>query len=215
MKKWKRKSIAELYSISLTQEASQTTRKTASCWKIFFAGEPFKNCYLSKVLLDWGGNMHWLSTLTVHVWWPVGCLMKLFLLAVLWRSWMRVGRFMFRFVGAREEPPLIGHAGSGTTAGRSLPWQPVLTWFSRRSSRLLHTVCLITPLQGSGKMDDSGILFASYGLNKSCLKLNGLFMFILPVHITCRLPGYDTCVYLSTFDIRLFQSLIAILVHPY
>lgn len=65
---------------------------------------------------------------------------------------MRVGRFMFHFVGAKEELQQIGHAGSGMTAGRLLLWQPVLTSFSRRSSRLLHRVCLITPLQGSGKM---------------------------------------------------------------
>lgn len=65
---------------------------------------------------------------------------------------MRVGRFMFHFVGAKEELQQIDHAGSGMTAGRSLLWQPVLTLFSRRSSRLLHRVCLITPLQGSGKM---------------------------------------------------------------
>lgn len=66
---------------------------------------------------------------------------------------------MYHFVGAREELPLIGHAGSGMTAGKSLPWQPVLTWFSKRLSRLLHTVCLITPLQGSGKIFESGIYF--------------------------------------------------------
>lgn len=76
MKKWKRKIIAELYSISLTQEASPTTRKTASFWKISFAGEPFKYClcasffwFLSNLLLiasSWfwrgeGLNMRWLS----------------------------------------------------------------------------------------------------------------------------------------------------------
>lgn len=137
--------------------------------------------YWKSLPFFWGGG--WPSTV---VWWPVECLMiqKSFPFAVLWRSLRRVGRFMYHFVGAREELPLIGHAGSGMTAGKSLPWQPVLTWFSRRSSRLLHTVCLITPLQGSGKIFESGIYFFSWGLNQSCfnsLKPNWLFMFTLPL----------------------------------
>lgn len=150
--------------------------------------------YLLKILaffLGGGWGVGWscidlvLSPSTV-VWWAVECLMiqKSFPLAVPWRSLRRVGRFMYHFVGAREELPLIGHAGSGMTAGKSLPWQPVLTWFSRRSSRLLHTVCLITPLQGSGKIFESGIYFFSWGLNQSCfnsLKPNWLFMFTLPL----------------------------------
>lgn len=58
---------------------------------------------------------------------------------------------MCLFVEAREEPPQTNLAGSGMTAGRSSPWQHVLTWSYRKWSHLLLILCLTIPLLVLGK----------------------------------------------------------------